>query len=166
MASGKSTIINELLQSKFFKRYVFIDTAYLKDIMLKYVKKKDRKLAIETTKKAMIIIFRKIMPKKFNILTQEISSNFINKSFKKEIKKYNYKIKSFYLDCSFETAKKRWIKRETAKYVKLNHAHFEKMHKKHARIDNRDCIINTEKNSPKKAAALIIKEINKYVVSR
>ena len=70
MAAGKSTTTKELMKK--LKDYTLVDRAYLKDEMLRRVKKKDKTLAKKISQDAMFLIVRKLMNHKYNILLQEV----------------------------------------------------------------------------------------------
>jgi adenylylsulfate kinase-like enzyme len=150
MASGKSTITNKL--NEILKDYTFVDRAYIKDIMLGKLRKKNPDLARKISKDAMFTIMKDLMKNKQNILLQEIRLPSVKKHLKKELK--NYKIISFYLDCSLKTALKRDTTRQTKYKRPLT---VEEMHKNHAYEDDGDIIINTEKNTIKQTIDIILK---------
>ena len=152
MASGKSTVTNEL--DKLLNNYHFVDRAHIKNVMLR--KLDDRELAKEVSKKATFLIMGWLMKKKENILLQEMRAPQIKKHFKKEIKKHNYRIKSFYLECCLKTAQKRDIKRQK-KYVRPDVV--AEMYQKHAYSDKEDIVINTENNSLKEVVWKIVKSL-------
>lgn len=152
MASGKSTVTNEL--DKLLKDYHFVDRAHIKNVMLK--KLEDRELAKELSKKATFLTMKGLMKKKVNIMLQEMRTPQIKKHFRKEIKKYGYRIKSFYLECHVETAKKRDLQRQK-RFVRPEVV--AEMHKKHGYADKEDTVINTEKHSVKETVMKIMKEL-------
>lgn len=152
MASGKSTVTTEL--DKLLKGYHFVDRAHIKNVMLK--KLGDRELAKELSKKATFLIINELMKSKKNILLQEMRAPQIKKHFSREIKKYNYKIKSFYLECCVETAKKRDLRRQK-RFIRPEVV--EEMHKKHGYADKEDVILNTELCSIKETVRKILKEV-------
>ena len=154
MASGKSTITNKL--EKILKNYLFIDRAYIKNVMLKGLE--DRDIAKKLSKEATFLIMAGLIKLRKNMILQEMRAPQIKKHFEKEIKKYGYLINAFYLDCSLETAQKRDLKRQR-RYVRPEVV--EEMHKKHAYPDKEDIIINTEHISINKAVNIILKELNK-----
>lgn len=152
MASGKSTVTIKL--DNVLKDYHFVDRAYIKNVMLK--KLDDRELAKELSKKATFLIIKGLIEKKNNILLQEMRAPQIKKQFRKEIKKYGYIVKSFYLECCLETAQKRDVKRQK-RFIRPDVV--EEMHKKHAYADKEDVVINTEKCSIKETVKKIMKEL-------
>ena len=152
MASGKSTVTNEL--DKLLKNYHFVDRAYIKNVMLN--KLEDRDLAKELSKKATFLIMKGLMKTKKNILLQEMRAPQIKRHFRKEIQKYSYRIKSFYLECCLETAQKRDLQRQK-RYVRPEVV--AEMHKKHAYSDKEDIIISTQTCSIKETVNKIVNEL-------
>ena len=152
MAAGKSTITSKLNEK--LKEYIFVDRAYIKDIMLGKLREKNPKLARQISKDAMFTIMKDLMKDKQNILLQEIRVSSVKKHLKKELK--DYEIISFYLDCSLKTALKRDTTRQTKYKRPLT---VKEMHKNHAYPDDGDIIINTEKNTINQTIKLILKEL-------
>lgn len=152
MASGKSTVTNEL--DKLLKEYLFVDRAYIKNVMLKNLD--DRELAKELSKDATYLIMKGLMKKRASIMLQEMRAPQIKKQFRKEIKKQGYRVKSFYLECCLETAKKRDLQRQK-RHIRPEVV--AEMHKKHGYPDKEDTVINTEKHSVKETVRTIMKEL-------
>lgn len=151
MASGKSTTIDIL--DKKLKDYVYINREYIKSKMLK---KMPRKYARKISKRALWTLLKEVMKLKKNILVQELSKSNLNKKLGKYINDYNYKIKSFYLTCSVETAIKRdkqRSKKMRARTVKIVHSN--------SKPEKADLIIDTEDNSLNKTVSIILKEAKK-----
>ena len=155
MASGKSTVCSHLHDK--LKDYVFVDKAYIKDTMLKRLKKVDRQTAKDITNKTVYFMLEQIIPLKKNILIQELRAHSLEKHVGKLLKKYNYKIFSFYLECSVEEAKKRDI---TRKNGQSRHGLIEEMHAKHGYNDPEDIVINTKENNVEKTVSIIINIIS------
>jgi len=148
MAAGKSTITSQL--EKELDDFLFVDRAYIKNVMLS--KLKDRELAKELSKKTVYLIMKGLMQQRKNIMLQEQRAPSVKKKLEKDIKKYRYRVISFYLQCSVETAKKRDVKRQK-RYVRPRRV--ELMHEKHGYADPGDILIDTEKNSIKQTVNII-----------
>jgi adenylylsulfate kinase-like enzyme len=152
MGSGKSTITG-ILKEK-LPEYVFVDRAYIKDIMLKHIKKKNPELARTLSRDVLFLIMDELIKNKHNILLQEIRASSIEKKFGKKLK--NYKIKSFYLHISLEESKLR----DSIRQKRLIRPDIvEKTYKKYAFADEKDITINTQKNNIKKTVKIILDEI-------
>ena len=159
MCAGKTTICKAL--SERLKDYIHVDRAYLKNTMLKPLWLHDRQLARYLSKKATIDIIQGLMPHGYNIIVQELRLTQIEKHFGRLIKKHNYRVKGFYLECSVEEAIKRDIVRKTR--VTTNHRAplVRRLHKEYPGHDAGGIVINTEKTTLPKTIALILKEIQK-----
>lgn len=145
-AVGKSTII-ALLHPK-LKNYVFVDRAYMKQ-MLKPLSKKLRK---ELSTYISLVLITEAMKRKKNILTQEINS----KHLIKYAKKYDYALKEFFLTCSLSVAFKRDKKRGTNTKIGT----IRKIHKNvNNKIRNSAFSINTEQYNPQQTLKIIPKRI-------
>lgn len=145
-AVGKSTIIFLLRQK--LKNYVFVDRAYVKQ-MLRPLSKKLRK---ELSTYVSLFLIKEAMKEKKNILTQEMSSEAI----KKDAQKYNYHIFDFSLICSLDTA----LKRDKKRGGKTKAGTISKIYKKFENNTNLKNKINTELLSPNKVVDLIIQQLN------
>lgn len=152
MCSGKSTITTEL--QKRLPKYILVDRAYIKDRMLGNLKKENRQLALNLSKKAMFLIAEGLIENGYDILLQEIRLPSVKKHLGDKLK--NYKVKSFYLKCSVKTAKKRDLERQD-KHVRPETV--EEMHRKHAESDDGDVVIDTEIMDLKAAVKDILKNL-------
>ena len=154
MAVGKSTICSHLYNK--LKDYVFVDKAYIKDTMLKRLKKTDREKAKEIANKVTVYMLEQVIPLQKHILLQEMRYFTIQKHVGDLLKKNNYRVVSFYLECSVEEAKKR-------DFVRINGQSrpglIEEMHAKHGFKDPQDIVINTEENDVEQTVSLILREI-------
>jgi cytidylate kinase len=152
-ASGKSTTL-ALLRPK-LKNYVFVDRAYIKQ-MLKPLSKKLRK---ELSSHVSRFLITEAMKQKKNILTQEMCFDF----FLKDALKYEYKIHEFSLYCTFLTA----LKRDKERSGKAKVGTIRKIHKKFRdKQPVASLVINTEENSPEKILKIMLKEIRKTYKER
>jgi|SRR3989344_156001 len=156
MASGKSTITKALEKRLKLRKFVFIDRAYIKDIMLHHVRIEKVKLARSLSKSAVFSLVKELMPYKYNVLLQEERAPSIKKHLGKYIKKYNYRIKSFYFQCSLKTAQKRNLNRNKSP---VSFSFLKQMHEEHGYADKEDIIIDTEKNNISKTIKLILNEL-------
>ena len=148
MGSGKSTIVKELKRK--LPDYVVVDRAYIKDTMLEDVKKNDSEFARKLSADAMFFMARRLLKKGYNLILQEIREPTVRNKLGE-----SQDIKSFYLYCSVEEAKKRDASRQS----KQRPGMVELMHKKHSYPDKADVKIDTEKNSVKETVGIILKEI-------
>jgi adenylylsulfate kinase-like enzyme len=151
MGCGKSTIVSELVKK--LPDYVLVDRAYMKDTMLKNVKSKDPKLAKKLSADAMFLIAKGLLKKGFNLILQETRLPTVKKRIGGK-----HKIKSFYLYCNVEEAKRR-DKIRQKRYVRPKVV--EEMHLKHAYPDKGDIAIDTEKNSISKTLKIILDSLSK-----
>jgi adenylylsulfate kinase-like enzyme len=146
MGCGKSTIVSKLVKK--LPNYILVDKAYLKDTMLKKVKLKNPELAKKLSDDAVYSIAKRLLDEGFNIILQETRAPTAKKRLGTK-----HKIKSFYLHCTLEEAKKRDTIRQS-KHVRPGVV--EKMHLRHAYADKEDIIIDTEKNSVSKTVKIIL----------
>lgn len=147
-AVGKSTTLT-LLRPK-LKNYVFVDRAYIKQ-MLRPLSKKLRK---ELSNYISLFLIKKLMKEKKNILTQEMNSDLLVK----DALKYKYAIKEFSLTCSLPTA----LKRDKERGGKTRVGTIRKVHKKFEKRQTiQPFLINTEENSSQQTLKIILTEIRK-----
>lgn len=145
MGSGKSTVVAEL--KKRLPGYVVVDRAYIKDTMLHDVKKKDPEFVRKLSADAMFFMARRLLKKGYNLILQEIREPSVRNKLGE-----SHDIKSFYLHCSVNEAKKR----DSARQGKHRPGMVELMHQKHSYADKADVKIDTEKNSVKKTVETIM----------
>ena len=143
MASGKSTLSAEL--NKRLKDYVFVDRAYIKDIMLRKVRDNDKKIAKQLSKEAAHVLIRGLMQNRKNIIVQELMPSSIMKHHAKELKKYKYRIKPVFLECSLKEALRRDIHRPRILKGKRPEVVI-RMHERYTGPEE-GLLINTEKSS-------------------
>jgi len=149
MGGGKSTITSELIKK--LPDYVLVDKAYIKDTMLKKVKKDDADFARKLSRDATYMIAKELIAKGYNLILQETRAP----SVKKYLGEDN-EIKSFYLHCSLETAKKRDLERQN-RHVRPEIV--EEMYNKHGYADEEDISINTEQKSIYETVDFILEKI-------
>ncbi|MBS3147816.1 AAA family ATPase [Candidatus Woesearchaeota archaeon] len=154
MAAGKSTVTRELDEN--LKDFIFVDRAYIKNVML--AKLDDRELAKELSQDAVNLIMTGLMKLKKNMLLQETRAPSIKKSWRKEIKKYGYNVKSFYLHCTLETAQLRDIQRQK-RHIRPEVVR--EMHRRHGYADTDDLVIDTDSFSVKQTVNKILKELRR-----
>lgn len=147
-AVGKSTTI-ALLRQK-LKNYVFVDRAYIKQ-MLRPLSKELRR---ELSNYVSLFLIKQAMKEKKNVLTQEMSSEVL----KKAVQKYGYIIKEFSLTCSLFTS----LKRDKERGGKTTVGTIKEIHKKfETKVNNTPFTINTERYTPKEIQKIILTEIRK-----
>jgi len=149
MGSGKSTIVSEL--AKKLPNYILVDRAYIKDKMLKDVKKENRDIVKKLSADAMFLIARGLLKKGYSIILQEIRLPVVKKRLDNK-----YNMKSFYLHCTLKEAKERDLIRQN-KYVRPEI--IEQMHIRNAHQDEGDIEIDTEKNSITETVNKILKNL-------
>lgn len=159
VTAGKTTISHEL--AKVLPAWIFIDVWKIKE-MFEPLGLKDRTPLKTISKKGMITLLREVMrTMSINIILQESSRSFINKYLRKDLKKYNYKIYSFFLDVSFENAIKRDKQREKpTMYLDKNYNSETDWKKSRVNPEKGDVIVNTNKSSTKEITNIILKVIN------
>lgn len=159
VTAGKTTTSHELI--RLLPEWIFIDNWKIKE-MFEPLQLKDRSEMIKISKKAMIMITRELMRKmQRNIILQEAKKDFVKKHLGKDIKKYNYKLYSFFLDVDLKDAIKRDMQREkpTMNINKKGWSEekWKKMRK--AKPQKRDIVINTSKKNTEEVIKIILKEI-------
>ncbi|MFO7711172.1 MAG: hypothetical protein R6V53_05400 [Candidatus Woesearchaeota archaeon] len=151
-AGGKTTISNEL--AKVLPDFVFVDIWKIKD-MFEPLNIKDRshnKIAKTATFHIMREAIKNIGT--LNFLIQESRQATVKRYLREYIKKYDYKLYSFFLDVDLDIALKRNIEREKPTMPKKNFIEQTKKNK-----DKEDILINTSNKSIKQVIDLILKEI-------
>ncbi len=148
VTGGKTTTSHEL--AKVLPGWIFIDIWKIKE-MFEPLELKDRSVLISASKKARLAIMREVIKKMgVNIIVQEITKSYINKHFKKDLKKYNHKIYSFFLDVELKDAVKRDIKRKKPTMGLGKKIKEEKIWKSTKGVPEKgDIIINTSKHNTK-----------------
>jgi|SRR3989344_5599207 len=160
VTGGKTTTSHAL--ARVLPGWIFVDIWKIKE-MFEPLGLKDRTPIFKASKKAVLAIVKQVMRDiGSNIIVQESSLSFINKHLRKDIKKYNYKLYSFFLDVELEDAIKRDIQREkpTININKQNLSSAEWKKTAKGVPEKGDIIINTSKNNLKKVVNLILKEIH------
>lgn len=158
VTGGKTTTSHEL--AKVLPGWIFIDIWKIKE-MFEPLELKDRTVLISASKKARLVIMREVIKEMgINIIVQEITRSYINKHFRKELKKHNYKIYSFFLDVELKDAVKRDIRRKKPTMGLGRKIKDEKVWKSTKGVPEKgDIIINTSKHKPKEVVNMILKEI-------
>jgi adenylylsulfate kinase-like enzyme len=149
MGSGKSTIISKLKEK--LPDFVVVDRAYIKDTMLKNLKKKDPEFVKKLSADAMFFMAKRLLKKGYNLILQEIREPAVKKNLGE-----SHDIKSFYLHCTVEEAKKRDAQRQN----KQRPGTVELMHSRHAYSDKNDVQIDTEKKSVDETVKIILKSFD------
>ena len=158
VTAGKTTTSHEL--AKVLPGWILIDPWKIKE-MFEPLGLKDRSVLKNTSKKAMVLIMREVIRNLgINIIVQETTQKFVRKHLRQDLKKYNYKLYSFFLDIDLENAIKRDIKREKptmgiGKSIKTR-AEWEKAK---AQPDKGDFVIHTGKHKIKEVVDMILSEI-------
>jgi len=158
VTAGKSTISHGL--AKVLPGWIFIDQWKIKE-MFEPLDLKDRTPLREISKNSMIIIMKGVIGKMgINIIVQETSQDFIKRSLGTDLKKYNYKLYSFFLNINLKNAVKRDIQRDKptmriGKKIKTN----EEWEKTKAQPEKGDIVINTKNHNIKQVINIILKQI-------
>jgi len=158
ITAGKTTTSHEL--AKVLPGWIFIDVWKIKE-MFEPLDLENRTPLRKISKKAMMGIVKDVINQLgINILLQESSQSAVKKKLKKELKKYNYKIYSFYLDVDVKDAEKRDVQREKPT-IFVNKRKLSNKEWKKGRVvkEKEDTFINTSKNSINKVVDIILKEI-------
>ena len=153
IASGKSTLCSALIEK--LNDFVFVDRAYIKETMLRRVKKNDKPLARKLSKKAVYVIVKGLMKDRYNLLLQEFSLGSLKKHLAGYIEKYGYEVHGFYLACSLEEAKKRDFERKGFERPEA----VENIHNEHEEFGKEGVIIDTEKCNLEQTLKIVYKEI-------
>ena len=151
MSVGKSTITEQL--RKFLPDYAYVDRPYIK----RGLKPLGKPLAKKISKDASYDIIRQIMKLGKNMIVQEVSPVSLRKKIKHYLKRYKYKIYSFYIICSVAEAKRREKGRDKKPRPRL----VEKIHKEFNEPSKYDQVINTEEFSVRQSVNFILKTIQK-----
>lgn len=159
VTAGKTTTSYEL--AKVLPNYIFIDQWKIKEMFEPLgLGLKDRIILKTASKKAMIVIMREVIRELgINIIVQESSRSFLNKYLGKDIKKYKYKIYSFYLEIDLKNAIKRDMQREKPTMNLSKYSSEEEWLKTRVKPERNDIIINTSKNDIKTVVNIILKNI-------
>lgn len=162
ITAGKTTTSYEL--AKVLPGWIFIDAWKIKEMFEPLnLRGDERKSMIKISKKTIKNIVKEVMNNfRFNIIVQESSQSFIKKYLRKELKKYNYKIYSFFLDIDVKSAEKRDIQREkpTMGINKKNLSHGEWLKYRVVNPEKEDMVIHTRMKSVKQILKMILKEID------
>ncbi len=159
LTAGKTTTSHELI--RVLPGWIFIDIWKIKE-MFEPLELENREQIIEISKKAMLMITKEVMKKtQRNIILQEAKQDFIKNNLGKEIKKYNYKVYSFFLDVNLKDAIKRDIKREkpTIGIKEKKWSAEEWKEKGKTKAQKCDVVINTSEKNTQEVIEIILKEI-------
>src|SRR3989344_5719620 len=158
ITAGKTTTSHEL--AKVLPGWIFIDVWKIKE-MFEPLDLENRTPLRKISKKAMMGIVKDVINQLgINILLQESSQSAVKKKLKKELKKYNYKIYSFYLDVDVKDPEKRDVQREKPTiFVNKRKLSNEEWKKGRVTIEKEDIVINTSKSSIKQVVNKILKDI-------
>ena len=151
--AGKSTAFRSLrYDPRIKKEFIFVDHENLKTVMGK-----------QEGKMALFDILRDVMKNKPNIITEEMSGKTLMKYIGKEIKKYKYKIITFYFDVSLEKAHKRSIQRAKTKWHPLiEKQKMKELHEYHVQEHKEDInpiLVDCNKLNKRQVTEFIIKKI-------
>ncbi len=157
--AGKSTISHEL--AKVLPEWIFIDSWKIKE-MFEPLQLQDRSVPNAITKEATLLIIRKVIENlKLNIIVQENTQDFLKKKLHKELQGNKYRIYSFYLNVSYQTAITRDKEREKPTlHLGKRHSSEEMWNSKKPVIHKEDTIIDTSNKSISETVSLILKEIH------
>jgi len=157
VTAGKSTTSYEL--AKVLPGWIFIDPWKIKE-MFEPLGLKDRTVLKISSKKSMILVMREVIRHLgINIIVQETSQKFLKKYLKNDLKKYNYKLYSFFLDIDLKNAIKRDVKRDKPTMDLGKNIKTEDWEKPKIQADKEDIVINTAKLKTKSVVDKILKEI-------
>lgn len=153
--AGKTTISYEL--ARVLPDFSFVDIWKIKE-MFEPLGLKDRRHN-EVAKPAMYYIMREAIKNigPINFIIQEASQRRVKKGLRNYLKKYDYKLYSFFLDVDLDVALKRNITREKEVIPEehfVEHAKDELKNKK-----KEDILINTSGKSIKQVVDFILEEI-------
>jgi len=157
--AGKTTSSYEF--AKVLPGWVFIDNWKIKEIF-EPLGLKDRTQILDISKKATLMITREVMRKMGrNIILQEAKRDYIKKKLGKDIKKYNYKLYSFFLKNKFSDAVKRDIRRKksTLGIGKRGWTKEDWERKAKKKPFKEDIIIDTSEKNPKQVVEIMLKSI-------
>jgi len=157
--AGKSTAWHSLREDKRMKDWVFIDVAKMKGQFNNLGDETRKKLG----KKLLFYTLKQVMPLKKNIIIEEMSEKTLRKYINPVIKKYSYKIITFYFDVSIEEAHERNVQRAKDKWhpymAKKKLEEFHRYHVKELEEDVNPIMVDCNKLSKKKVVELIIKNL-------
>jgi cytidylate kinase len=156
--AGKTTTSHEL--AKVLPNWMFVDIWKIKE-MFEPLGLKERTPLKTISKEAIMNITKGVMNElKVNIILQESSQRAVKQYLKKELKKYNYKVYSFFLDVHVKDAEKRDVQREKPTMsINKRGLSNEEWKKGGATREKEDIIINTSENSIKQVLDKILKSI-------
>ena len=162
--SGKSTTSFEL--AKLLPDWIFVDIWRIKDMFepIGYsngMKEDEFKILQNIAKEEIISLCKKIMSQtKRNIILQEGTKRYVNSKLGKVIRENNYELYTIQLTSPFDEALKRNRKRKKPDLKFFNEWDENLWNDKIQRkIQKGDIVVDTSKNSPSKAANIILKLI-------
>jgi len=158
VTAGKTTTSHEL--AKVLPRWILIDPWKIKE-MFEPLGLKNREPLKKASKRAMIEIMKvAIRDLGINIIVQETTQKFIKKYLRKDLKKHEYKLYSFFLDVELKDAIKRDIQRDKPTMNLRNEVKSEAEWKTRITPDKGDFVIDTSQHSIKEVVSTVLKEIN------
>lgn len=159
VTAGKSTTSYEL--AKVLPKWIFIDVWKIKE-MFEPLGLKNRNPMKEISKKVVTLIMKEVMRTLgTNIIVQESSQEFVKRHLKKELKKYNYTIYSFFLDIDFKNAIKRDTQREKpTMHLDKTYTSEDEWKKSRVQPEKEDVVINTSKHNIEEVVKIILRAID------
>ncbi|MEK6951695.1 MAG: hypothetical protein AABX29_01645 [Nanoarchaeota archaeon] len=157
--AGKSTAWYTLRKMKIMKDWLFIDVAHMKGQFANLDDETRKTLG----KKLLFFTLKQVMPLKKDIIIEEMSEKTIRKYINPIIKKYKYKIITFYFEVSLETAYKRNIQRAKEKWhpymKKKKLGDFHEYHVEEYKEDITPIIVDCNRLNKKQVVDFIIKKL-------
>lgn len=156
--AGKSTISYELV--KVLPGWIFVDPWKIKE-MFEPLGLTDRSVSNRCANKSAQLIMREVVQELgLNIIVQETTKGFVEKSLQRDWRKNHYHVYSFFLDVNLENAIKRDIKRDKPTIgIGKNATSQKEWVNKNAKSEMGDIVIDTNCHSVKDVVKIILKEI-------
>lgn len=157
--AGKSTAWHNLQNKKKMKDWIFIDSARMKG-QFKNLEDETRK---KLGKKLLFYTLKQVMPLKKDIILEEMSEKTIRKFINPIIKKYGYKIITFYFEVALEKAYGRNVERAKEKWHPyMRKKKLEGFHEYHEKVFKEDIdpiIVDCNKLGKKQVVEFILKKL-------
>jgi len=151
IGAGKSTL-TEMLRER-LPSYSYVDRPFIK----KGLKPAGKKEAKRLSREASYFLIRELVGMSQNIIVQEVNPEIMKRSFGEDFfEKHDYRLISFFVSCSVETAIKRDIERKTGT---AGEERVREIHSQFYKPAPYEIVIDTEKMSVDECIAKMMAEI-------
>ncbi len=152
VAAGKSTI-TRILRTK-LNTYSYVDRPFIK----RGLRPAGKQLSLKLSKRTSYFLIKELVKVEQDIIVEEVNPESMKKNMGETFfKEHNYKIISFFISCSVETA----IKRDSLREAKtLGEEGVQRIHKKYVQPAGYEIVINTENASVEECVSKMLSRIN------